>query len=357
MKEKGDLGEFSDLKGQGLRQLKQYIFDARISSYINNVHPATHQNFYHVLEKLIDAAIPMFNQTLIHLKAPGHLNQRFHVAVLGRDPMIVKEPGDFRPPQQRATRHWLDSQGRYRDWIFVNLKKEFWNIGLQMILRVTEIGLNPDKPCYKGEDWHVDGRSNERICATAIYAYSIYNISSASISFRRRINAEEAMLAKDYIQSPPWATDLYGARSGDPVIQHMGDIKLTENRVITYPNTFQTRVLPFELSNKSQAGHVKLVVLHLVDPNRRMMSTAMVPCQRRDWWAQEIRAGHTTRFSQLPSEVWQRIVEMVEDYPIGMEEGDGLRHEFKVENAEAREKHTKAMMDYLEWDLDWDDDE
>lgn len=140
------------------------------------------------------------------------------------------------------------------------------------------------------------------------------------------------MLAKDYIQSPPWATDLYGARSGDPVIQHMGDITLTENRSITYPNTFQTRLLPFESTNKSQPGHVKLLMLHLVNPNRRMMSTAMVPPQRPDWWAQEVGAGNP-RVSQLPTDVWERIVEMVKDYPIGMEEGNQLRQDFTTENA------------------------
>ena len=292
----------------------------------------------------------MFNQTLIELKAPGYSNQRFHVAELGRTPMIVKEPAEFRPPQQRATGHWLDSQGCFRDWLFVDLKKEFWNIGLQMILSIKEIELNPEKSGYEGEDWHVNGRSNERICATAVYAYSIQN-AATSISFRRRINAEEAMLAKDYIQSPPWATDLYGARSGDPVIQHMGDIALFQNRLVTYPNIFQTRLLPAELTDKSKPGHIKLLLLHLIDPNRRMMSTAMVPPQRQDWWARDI-VKDDNRLSRLPTELWLKIVSMVDEYPIGMEEGKKLRQEFKTENTMAREKHTKAMMDYLEWDLD-----
>lgn len=298
----------------------------------------------------------MFNQTLMDLKAPGHSNQRFHVAVLGREPMICKEPAEFRPPEQRATSRWLDSQGRFQEWLFVDLKREFWNVGVQMILRVMDIDLSPEKSYYEGEEWHVEGRMNERICATAIYTYSVHNTTSASLSFRRRINAEEAMLAKGYIQTPPWATELYGARSDDPVIQHMGDITLCENRLITYPNTFQTRLLPFELIDKSKLGYVKLLIVQLVDPNRRMMSTAMVPPQRRDWWAQEVRAGNT-RFSQLPTEVWARIVEMVEGYPIGMEEGKELRQEFKKENTSATKKHTKAMMDYLDWDLDWGDDE
>ncbi|KAA6412092.1 MAG: hypothetical protein FRX48_04242 [Lasallia pustulata] len=214
----------------------------------------------------------------------------------------------------------------------------------------------PQKPRYDGEGWHLQRRMNERICATATYAYSTHNITSASLSLRRRINAKEAMLAKGYIQSPLWAPEIYGARSGDPVIQHMDDITISENRLITYPNTFQMRLLPIELADKSKPDHVKLLTLHLIDPNRRMMSTAMVPSQRRDWWAREVRAGNA-RLWRLPAKVWATIVEMVEGYPIGMEEGEEIRREFEAESKRAREKYTKAMIDYLEWELDWEDDD
>ena len=329
-------------------------FGLSITSYINNVHPSIHQAFYDVLEKFIDAAIPMFNQTLIDLKAPGYSNQRFHVAELGREPEIVIEPAEFRPPEQRATRQWLDSQGGFRDWLFVDLKKEFWNIGLQMILSVKEFELTPEKPCFEGEEWHVNGRSNERICATAVYVYSNRN-ATFSLSFRRRINAEEAMLAKGNLGSPPFAPELYGARSGEPDIQHMSDIALFQNRLITYPNIFQTRLRSAELNDKKKPGHIKLLMLHLIDPNRRMMSTAMVPPQRQDWWAHDIITSKT-RLSRLPKELWLMIVSMVDEYPIGMEEGEELRREFKAENKMATEKHTKAMMNYLEWDLDEEDD-
>lgn len=332
---------------------------SRITSYINNVHPIFHHNFYSVLEKLIDSTIPLLNRTLIDLKAPGYTNQRFHVADLRRNPMIVKEPGDFRPPEQRAVTQWLDPRGRgnFQDFIFVDLKKEFWNIGLQIVPHVMEIDLTTFKPAYPGEEWHIAGRMNERICATAISIYSTSNTTPCALSFRRRTWTEEAMLAKDYIQAPPFAPELYGAKSGDPVIQHMGDITLREGRLVTYPNVFQTRLLPFELVDKSKSGHVKLLVLHLIDPNRRMMSTAMVPPQRRDWWAQEIRAKNA-RFWRLPMEIWDLIVGMVDDgWPIGVKEGEATRREFWEENQRAREKHTKAMEDYLEWDLDWEDNE
>ncbi len=336
-----------DNKGEG---------GSRITSYINGVHPRHHQSFYNTLEKFIDAVIPMLNRSLIQLKAPDYENIRLHVAVMGREPLIQKDVDDFRPPEQRATKTWIDSQGRWRGFIFVDLKKEFWNIGLQMVLNIQEITLTPQKTSYEGEEWQVQGQRNERICATAVYVYSALNTTPAQISFRRRVHVEEALIAKDYIQEPPWAPEIYGARHGDPAIQHIGDIHLREGRLVTYPNIFQTRLMPFELVDKSKPGHLKLLILHLIDPQRRMMSTSMVPPQQRDWWAEEVRRTNATLW-RLPREIWDRIVEGVEDYPVGMEEGEAIRREFVAERAEYRVKHTEAMMDHGQWDLEWEDDE
>ena len=151
------------------------------------------------------------------------------------------------------------------------------------------------------------------------------------------------------------------------MIQHMGDVQLREGRVITWPNIFQTKIGQVELEDPSREGYLEVLVLHLVDPNRRIMSTSLVPPQRRDWWADEIRAKNA-RFWRLPREVWDLIVGMVgnddhesngkkEEWPIGMREAERTRREFWEENEEARRRHTKAMEDYLEWDLDWEDEE
>ena len=329
---------------------------SQITSYINNVHPVKHHAFYNTIKALIDVTIPMFNCTIMALKAPGYENARLHVAVLGRDPMIKKDVDAFRPPGQRAIIDYADAQGRFRDWLFVDLKKEFWNIGLQFVLHIQDINLVPNHPGFKGEEWHVQGQRNDRICATATYVYASENLTPVRLSFRRRVHTEEASLAKGYIQEPPFAPEIYGAESGDPDIQHMGDIELREGRVVTNPNTFQTRLLPFELKDSGKPGCLKLLTLHLIDPNRRMMSTAMVPPQQKDWWADEIR-HQNARIYRLPTEIWEKIVVMVEEYPIGMNEAEEVRQDFAEERAEFQRRHTKAMEDYLEWDLGWDDDE
>ena len=142
----------------------------RITSYINDVSPVSHPTFYNILEAVIEQVIPLFDRSLIDLKAPGWQNQRFHVAELGRNPEIVKEPGDFRPPVQRSTRQNLDSQGHYRDDIFVDLKREFWNIGLQLVLKITKINLELGKPEYEGEDWHIEGQ----MVSTSYFFYVLY---------------------------------------------------------------------------------------------------------------------------------------------------------------------------------------
>ena len=133
---------------------------------------------------------------------------------------------------------------------------------------------------------------NERICATATYVYSMSNISKSSpptLAFRRRTFPEEAIAVKGEIKTPPFSPQIYGAKHVDPIIQILGEIILRQNKVIVWPNVFQTRLSSFELEDEQKEGHFRMLMLHLIDPNRRIMSSAMVPCQMRDWWSAAVR--------------------------------------------------------------------
>lgn len=190
------------------------------------------------------------------------------------------------------------------------------------------------------------------MCATASYVYSTSNVSSPTISFRRRVFPEEAIAAKGEITTPPFLPEIFGAKHGDPIIQDFGHVVLRENRVVVWPNVFQTKLDPVELKDQSKDGHLRVLTLHLVDPNRRIMSTSMVPCQRRDWWADAVRKS-CPRLYRLPKEVFDNIVEMIdeESYPISMEEGKRIRKDFLQERETYRKKHTEAMEGYDEWDF------
>ena len=267
--------------------------------------------------------------------------------------IIDRDPGPFRPPEQRRNSRYLENCYRYQSSIFVNLRKEFWNIGLQLVLHIQEINLTPEDAVFKSEQWHVQGQTNERICATAAFVYSATNLSPArppTISFRRRVNIEEAIAAKGEVSSPPFLPEIYNARHGDPTVQTIGDVHLREGRVVVWPNVFQTRLNSFELDDLSQAGHCKILFLHLIDPNRRILSTSLVPCQRRDWWTDAVRFS-CARMWRLPREVSDRICEQVDEYPIAMEEAERIREDFVEERKAFIEKHTKALESFEEWDF------
>ncbi|KAL8774321.1 MAG: hypothetical protein Q9209_001072 [Squamulea sp. 1 TL-2023] len=330
---------------------------SRVKGYINNVHPTLNHALYRHIEVLVDDLLPLFNRTLVDLKAPGYRNQRIHLVRFGRNPFIMREPGLFRPPEQRTYNRWLNNSDQYQNSIFVDLKREYWNIGLQMILQIREINLTPSRSKCDSEEWHVQGQTNERICASAMYIYSTSNVSAIgasapTVSFRRRIFPEEAIAAKGQITTPPFLPDIYGAKHGDPVIQTLGDVVLRENRVVVWPNVFQTRLNEFELQDKTKEGHLRILILHLVDPNRRIMSTSMVPCQRRDWWADAIRKACPPLY-RLPIEIFQRIMEIMDEdsYPISVDEGERTRRDFVQERETYRRNHTAAMEGYDEWDF------
>ncbi|KAL9026239.1 MAG: hypothetical protein Q9196_005064, partial [Gyalolechia fulgens] len=326
---------------------------ANIASYINDVHPIRHAMLYVQVETFIDHLIPLFNRTLIDLKAPGYHNKRIHLLSFGRDPVIDREPGRFRPPEQRAYPKFLNNDCRYQDWILVDLKCEFWNTGVQMVLHIQEIHLTPNSPRHGGEEWHVQGQTkNERVCATATYVYSTANVSSPTISFRRRVCPDEAMAAGGQINTPPFAPEIFGAKDGDPLIQNFGHVVLRESRVVVWPNVFQTKLDPVELQDPSKDGHLSFLTLHLIDPNRRIMSTSMVPCQRRDWWADAIRKTCPPLY-RLPKEVFDNVIEMIdeESYAVSMEEAQRIKKDFMQERETYRKKHTEAMEGYGEWDF------
>ncbi|KAL9007656.1 MAG: hypothetical protein Q9173_007127 [Seirophora scorigena] len=187
--------------------------------------------------------------------------------------------------------------------------------------------------------------------------YSTSNISTTTgscptVPFCRRVFPEEAIAAKGEIPSPPFLQQIYGAKHGDPVIQKLGDVVLRENRVVVWPNVFQTRLNGFKLDDKEKEGRLRLVTLRLIDPNRRIMSTAMVPCLRGDWWADAV--GRTCpALYRLPTEIFQHHIQMIDDgsYPISVDQAESDREDFKQQRELFRQKHTAAKERYDDWDI------
>jgi hypothetical protein len=50
----------------------------------------------------------------------------------------------------------------------------------------------------------------------------------------------------------------------------------------------QHRVSSFELEDETKPGHRRFIALWLVDPHKRIISTANVPPQQQDWWLESV---------------------------------------------------------------------
>ena len=67
----------------------------------------------------------------------------------------------------------------------------------------------------------------------------------------------------------------------------------------------------------------------MVDPFLRVIGTADVPLQQKDWWVEVIR--EKSKLGELPMELMQFVVNDVDDFPISLEEAKKVREELMEE--------------------------
>jgi hypothetical protein len=187
------------------RSLWYVLIPIRITSYINNLHPWKHRGLYKVIEDVISKSIPLWNITLAPFKTEystpiysGHPNsglkteymrfERITVDYVEYDPdqdlmslpdrpqreddedddlyedriwqwelvtrrVIQPDAGQFHPPTV---------PDNLRDEFFepgtdvlkaektVDLRRDYGHRGLQVIVKLANIELTPDKPEYEG---------------------------------------------------------------------------------------------------------------------------------------------------------------------------------------------------------------
>ncbi|KAI9753168.1 MAG: hypothetical protein M1835_001022 [Candelina submexicana] len=360
--------------------------DVKLTSYINNLHPTDFRDLYQIIGRILARAIALWNLSLTGLRMTPDLKPRIQydkvhytydesrrpvrgdeekeedfkdrVRDFNDDEKIYTqpEPGTFmKIPQlseegqsawsNPATRTFEESTLVHPKNYAVNLQRDFRQSGLQVIVKLATIHLNPSSPTYDGGSWHVEGQLNEHICATAIYYYSSHNITTSKLSFRKRGDTDTRVSYDQYDYK--WLEAIFGLRDenseggGSTGTQKLGDVETKQGRLITFPNIYQHRVDPFRLQDETKPGHRKILAFFLVDPNIRIISTANVPCQRRDWWGRELRENGA--LDRLPTELQEQVVDMVDDFPISMEEAKEMRLELMEGRKAFLEEHDKEF--------------
>lgn len=159
----------------------------RISSYINNLRPDMHRDLYPIIEKIIAQTIPLWNRTL----TPVHRDYYDNVTRIAYYEAVTVD-GSTPEPQQDEGEDSDDFSERHDEWRSsrppkqpepdsfnpkaistkqeFDLRTSFQDKGLQVIVKLANIELTPEKPRYEGGSWHVEGQ-------LVRYALSHYYIS------------------------------------------------------------------------------------------------------------------------------------------------------------------------------------
>jgi len=325
----------------------------KIVSYINNLHPQRHKELYNIIAEVISAAIPLWNATLsavINIEHSARRRIPYDAATYTED----AEEAEGHPVQgedENEDDYWDRSMEWEREFRsrhvelpepeqfkprvefdkFKGIEQIKWK-NLQVIVKLANIELTPEKPEYDGGVWHVEGQLNEHICATALYYYSSENITESRLWFRQISDTEDAEQINYEQNDDVWLQPVFGCNQDGSALQTIGSVICKEGRLLTFANVLQHRVAPFKLEDPSKPGHRKILALFLVDPNIRIISTANVPPQQRDWWSEKLwAAGLLTGLSR---EMHDEVMNSVDDFPVGLDDAKKLREQLMDERKE-----------------------
>ncbi|KAK4456708.1 hypothetical protein QBC42DRAFT_351071 [Cladorrhinum samala] len=385
---------------------------AKITSYVNNLHPVHHKRLYPVLERIVTATVPLWEDTLngfgdrrrVEIKSTGSFDYTYPPGIRYRIPDREGQAKEFWDPVTETYHDAASSHGDAQvdgnqdgeegegeaeeedddddddDWRYehdfyawkennrvlvypepreytLQSGLNFFNgsgrdsgkislrsTSLQIIFKLANIYLSPEHPEYGGGSWHVEGTLHERICATAIYYYDQDNITDSHLAFRQVMDTEEILMVPEQSEFSSLEAFLgIQNESSGSASQVLGRVLTSEGRLLTFPNCLQHQVQPFELKDKTKAGHRKILAMFLIDPNRPVLSSAHVPPQRRDWWAEEVRNKAGLVGGKVPPEIFNMVIDEVSDFPLSWEQAVEYRKKLMEERG--------FMNDCLEQDI------
>ena len=134
-----------------------------ISPYINNIHRALHKELYLVIPEILQRALPMFERVLSDLLRPL-LPMRIATSSGYKFDCILKSAvWDAGRGGHNFT--YPDARKEYSgDLDVMNDRISLKGRTLQVIVRLANIVLTPERPEYPGGKWHVEGLLRSMLC-------------------------------------------------------------------------------------------------------------------------------------------------------------------------------------------------
>ncbi|KAL8728685.1 MAG: hypothetical protein Q9166_005249 [cf. Caloplaca sp. 2 TL-2023] len=333
--------------------------DINAKSYINNLHPRDHPDLYSIIPQIMAKVIPLWDRVLSHVVCPtipprvsdwsnsyeGYKEDPEEQPGQEEDEdtdtwqtrldewrdqreVVEPEPGEFKTTAERIQGDGSNSELNRPQppdtHPCVNLRKDYGR--LQVIVKLANIHLTPEKPEYPGGSWHVEGQANE----------SIHNITDSFLSFRQQVDEGRHL---PYPQDEWKAVQqIFGIENEGPAIQNLGQVLTRESRLLCFPNVMQHRVSPFKLADPSKSGYRKILALFLVDPHLKIISTENVPPQQHSWWRKKVQDAGV--YERLPPELAENVVSGT-GFPVTLEKAREQRTELMAERKEFVKIHNE----------------
>ncbi|KAF4887029.1 hypothetical protein CGCF415_v014998 [Colletotrichum fructicola] len=364
---------------------------AKIASYINNLHPKEHSDLYAVIERFIEKSLPAWDIIYNWEKDFSVQRLRTDEAGFGDCPCPelcqlddmdcscepwkrpVGEDEEPRDPddEEQYDDEYKDSERKKLDdaWFFAThalklpdadpLAEKYVRIDsshvkthgffnnksqVQVIVKLANIHLTPDKPSYAGGSWHTEGQLNEHIVSTALFYYDSENITECTLDFRTSANGDEldegALSYEQYDHRSIERT--FAVQQYQSIFQDIGSVVTKSGRALFFPNLLQHHVSSFRLADPTKVGHRKILALFLVDPAIEIVSTSNVPPQQKHWWLGT--TGLDGGKGVLPAELGELVADEVE-WPMGLAEAKEVRLKVMRERTWLKEEEEERLED------------
>lgn len=333
------------------------------SPYINNINPTLHKDLYAVIPEILQRAVPMFERALSDTIRPL---LRMRIATSVQQGQWFEETADCiwdgvdshssaRPKKGRRKRvetgfggnafRTPDARLYGGDLEVMKDRISLRGRTIQVIVKLSNIVLTPEKPCYPGGRWHVEGIRNESIVSSFVYYYDSENITESRLGFRRATSGPPLHHEDDDICPKV----LYDMGQHSTLVQDIGDVVTKADRCIAFPNLYQRQVQPFELMDPAKPGHRKVLIFFLVDPTQKIPSATDIASQQREWVIDAMRGvGANSPFARLPVEILKMISEEI-DGTVSRLDSEKYREEMMAERIGFDEQISK---DYFGVELD-----